>query len=174
MRPAAAIAGTSVFLIAPATVAGFVPWYISRWHSAWTTRLAIPIKIAGALLILAAAAVIVESFARFAIKGLGTPSPALPTHYLVVSGLYRFVRNPMYIAVASIILGQAFIFGSLALLAYATLVCAAFHVFVMTYEEPKLRTQFGSAYTEYCAEVPRWIPRTSPWMGDSSAHAAGS
>jgi protein-S-isoprenylcysteine O-methyltransferase Ste14 len=145
MKPAAAIAGTSLFLIAPATVAGFVPWYISRWHSAWTSRRAIPLQIAGALLILAAAAVLVESFAHFAIKGLGTPSPALPTRYLVVSGFYRYVRNPMYVAVASIILGQALFFGSLALLAYATLVCGAFQLFVMTYEEPKLRTQFGSA-----------------------------
>jgi protein-S-isoprenylcysteine O-methyltransferase Ste14 len=107
MRPAAAIAGTVAHLIAPVTVAGYIPLYVSRWHSRWSSRWALPLEIAGALLILAGVAVLIESFARFAIKGLGTPSPPLPTRHLVVSGFYRYVRNPMYVALASITLGQA-------------------------------------------------------------------
>ena len=86
---------------------------------------------------------LVDSFIRFAVTGLGTPAPILPTRSLVVSGLYRYVRNPMYVAVLSIIVGQGIVLGNLAVLAYGTLVCAMFTLFVRLYEEPRLAATFG-------------------------------
>lgn len=92
-------------------------------------------------------------------QGLGTPAPVFPTRRLVVTGLYLYVRNPMYVAVVSAILGQALIFGSVRLLEYAVFVWLLVHIFVLAYEEPKLRASFGSEYERYCSQVPRWIPR---------------
>ncbi len=109
--------------------------------------------------------VLLDSFARFALQGLGTPAPILPTRHLVVTGFFRHVRNPMYVAVASLILGQALVFGSVPVLEYGIAVAVGFSVFVRLYEEPALRRSFGVEYEEYCANVPRWIPRLRPWRG---------
>jgi protein-S-isoprenylcysteine O-methyltransferase Ste14 len=87
----------------------------------------------------------------------------MPTESLVVSGLYRYVRNPMYVSVVSVILGQALLFESFAVLAYAFLVCLAFHLFVRLYEEPHLKAAYGAQYDAFVANVPRWIPRCTPW-----------
>jgi len=99
----------------------------------------------------------------FATVGEGTPAPIEPTKTLVVSGLYRFVRNPMYVGVEAVLLGEALLFGSARLLVYATLVGVGFELFVRFYEEPALTRRFGASYREYCRAVPRWIPRLSPW-----------
>jgi len=107
--------------------------------------------------------VLLDSFARFAIQGLGTPAPIFPTRRLVVSGLYRYVRNPMYVAVVSLILGQGLFFGNLRVLEYGIAIWVAFHLFVLLYEEPTLRNAYGSEYEEFCIHVPRWIPRLRPW-----------
>ena len=162
MRRAAAIAGSILFLvIAPGTVAVLVPQRISKWQwnaaPGWTWSL----RILGGAFIVAGAAVLLDSFARFALRGLGTPAPVFPTRHLVVSGLYRYVRNPMYLAVASLIFGQALLFLNSALVAYGLAVWLAFHLFVMLYEEPTLRHSFGDEYASFCAAVPRWIPRLS-------------
>ncbi len=109
--------------------------------------------------------VLLDSFARFAFKGLGTPAPVFPTRHLVVSGLYRYVRNPMYLAVASVIFGQGLLFGDVRVLEYGVLVWLAFHLFVLLYEEPVLRRSFGAEYESFCAHVGRWIPRLSAWHG---------
>jgi protein-S-isoprenylcysteine O-methyltransferase Ste14 len=106
---------------------------------------------------------LLDSFGRFAIQGLGTPAPVLLPRHLVVTGLYRYVRNPMYVAVVSTILGQGLLFGNAALLEYGALVCFLMHLFVLGYEEPTLRMSFGDEYKSFCAEVPRWIPRVTPW-----------
>jgi protein-S-isoprenylcysteine O-methyltransferase Ste14 len=160
-RTSAAIATALFLLIAPGTVAGVIPWWITHWRlsASWLTQ------IAGALLILGGLSVLIESFARFAWKGLGTPAPAFPTRHLVVSGLYRFVRNPMYVAVVSAILGQALLFASLPLAGYGASVLVLFQTFVVLYEEPKLRKTFGAEYESFRANVPRWIPRLTPWTG---------
>ena len=161
-----AIIGTVVFLvIAPGFVAGLVPWWISGWR-ARPPFFAMPLfSFAGALLVIVGAIVLLDSFARFALQGLGTPAPVLPTRHLVVTGLYRYVRNPMYVAVVSTILGQALLLGNVALLAYVGAVWVLFHVFVLAYEEPTLRASFGSEYESFCAAVPRWIPRITPRRG---------
>jgi protein-S-isoprenylcysteine O-methyltransferase Ste14 len=108
---------------------------------------------------------LVESFGRFAIHGRGTPAPVMPPTRLVVTGLYRYVRNPMYVAVLWIVVGQALFFGSRELLAYAALFWVTVHVWVLVYEEPALRARFGADYAAYCAAVRRWWPRLSPWRG---------
>ena len=101
---------------------------------------------------------------RFALQGLGTPAPIAPPQHLVVTGLYRYVRNPMYVAVAAVIFGQAILFGDWRLLAYGAL-CLFFHLFVVGYEEPTLKTSFGAEYEAFRINVPRWIPRLTAWRG---------
>ena len=95
----------------------------------------------------------------FATTGRGTPAPIDPPEELVVRGLYRFVRNPMYTGVLLLIIGEAILFESSLILVYAASVFLAFHLFVTVYEEPTLKKKFGSSYTRYCGSVPRWIPR---------------
>jgi protein-S-isoprenylcysteine O-methyltransferase Ste14 len=107
--------------------------------------------------------VLVHAFARFVVEGLGTPAPVAPTRELVVGGLYRYVRNPMYLAVLAAIVGQALLLGRLVLLAYAAVVAAAFVAFVHWYEEPTLAEQFGDRYQAYRRAVPGWWPRRHPW-----------
>ncbi|MGH7493599.1 MAG: methyltransferase family protein [bacterium] len=119
----------------------------------------------GGALVGVGAIIVVECFARFALKGLGTPAPIVPTERLVVSGLYRYVRNPMYVGVVLAVVGQALLFGNFVLLQYAALVWLCFFAFVVLYEEPALRRQFGSSYETYRANVRRWWPRITPWRG---------
>ena len=115
--------------------------------------------VLGALLIVGGAAILLHAFARFVIEGRGTPAPIAPTARLVVGGLYRYVRNPMYLAVLAVIVGQALALGSILLFGYAAIVAVAFVVFVKTYGEPTLLATYGDAYAEYRRQVPGWIPR---------------
>jgi protein-S-isoprenylcysteine O-methyltransferase Ste14 len=163
-RKLPAILGSAIFLvIAPGFVAGCVPWWISQWRLE-APFFAIPLfRIAGGILILLGIVGLLDSFLRFAVQGLGTPAPVFPTRHLVVTGLYRFVRNPMYVAVVSAILGQGLLLGNSRVLEYGALVWLLFHLFVLLYEEPTLRSSFGPEYRAFCAEVPRWIPRFTPW-----------
>ena len=105
---------------------------------------------------------LLDSFARFALQGLGTPAPIAPPTNLVVSGLYRYVRNPIYVAVVAVILGQAVLFADSDLLGYGALLWLFFHIVVIAVEEPTLRQSFGAEYEGYCASVPRWLPRFTP------------
>ena len=159
-----AVLGSALFFVlAPGTVAGLVPWWISRWHFETPIIGWLPLRIAGAVLVTAGVLVLLDSFMRFALQGLGTPAPVFPTRHLVITGLYRYVRNPMYVAVVAAILGQGLIFGNVHLLEYGAAVWLAFHLFVVAYEEPTLRATFGAEYGAFCGGVPRWIPRLSPW-----------
>ena len=158
-RPGALLA-TAVFLfLAPGTIAGLIPWRISGWEFQPPFFGLEPLRWLGVLLIALAAPVLLESFGRFAMEGLGTPAPLLPTRYLVMKGFYRYVRNPMYVAVVSMIVGQGLLLGNSSLLLYAAVVWTAFHAFVLLYEEPKLRKTYGEEYDAYCARVRRWAPR---------------
>jgi protein-S-isoprenylcysteine O-methyltransferase Ste14 len=124
------------------------------------------LRLAGGALVLLGAVGLLDSFARFALQGVGTPAPIFPTRNLVVTGLYRYVRNPIYVAVVSTILGQGLFFGNVTLLEYGALVWFLFHLFVLAYEEPTLRATFGAEYRTFCAQVPRWIPRFTPWRSN--------
>jgi protein-S-isoprenylcysteine O-methyltransferase Ste14 len=95
----------------------------------------------------------------FASAGRGTPAPVDPPKVLVSRGPYRVVRNPMYVGVLLILLGEGIVFASQTILGYALLAWLFFHLFVVFYEEPTLRRKFGAFYEEYCRTVPRWIPR---------------
>jgi protein-S-isoprenylcysteine O-methyltransferase Ste14 len=163
-----AILGTGVFLVlAPGTFDVFVPWWISRWrvHAAFPGFWVL--QMLGGVVIVVATPIVLESFARFALQGVGTPAPVFPTQRLVVSGFYRYVRNPMYMAVVSIVLGQALVFGDLRVLAYGVVAWLVTHLFVLFYEESTLRRTFGAKYENYCAHVRRWVPRLTPWEGDA-------
>lgn len=160
MRKALAVLGTAIFLVvAPGFVAGLVPRWISRWRLAAPFFGVAAFRFAGAMLIAIGFAGVLECFARFALKGIGTPAPVFPAQRLVVSGMYRYVRNPMYIAVVAMIFGQALLFGNAGLLEYGALIWLLFHLFVLIYEEPVLRDTYGAEYEEFCGKVPRWIPR---------------
>ena len=169
-----AILGTTGFLVlAPGTVAGLVPWVISRWQMHPPLLGFTPFRAIGVLLIAAGIAIVLESFARFALRGIGTPAPAFPTQHLVVSGLYRYVRNPMYVGVLSINLGQGLWLGNRGVLVYAGFVWLAMHLFVVRYEEPTLRRTYGAEFELFFKSVPRWIPRLTPWHAGSKRASAG-
>ena len=166
MRRIFAVLGSALFLvIAPGTVVGFLPWYISRWHFQPPFFDYPAVRFAGAGLIVLGLIPLLESFARFALKGLGTPAPIFPTRHLVVTGFYRHVRNPMYVGVVGAILGQALLFSDVQLLAYAAIIWLGTHIFVVVYEEPKLQRAFAAEYAAFRKHVPRWIPRLVPWKG---------
>src|SRR5918993_2938917 len=150
MRKAGAALGSAVFFaLAPGVVAGLVPWWLTGWQVRSLPAWWLPLRLAGVVLLVAGAVVLVQAFARFVVEGLGTPAPVAPTRELVVGGLYRYVRNPMYLAVLAAIGGQALLLGRLVLLAYAAVVAAAFVAFVHWYEEPTLAEQFGDRYQAY-------------------------
>jgi protein-S-isoprenylcysteine O-methyltransferase Ste14 len=159
--------GSAAFLIlAPGSVAGLVPWLITDWRLPAPGPWALPTALAGGALILVGAAMLLDSFVRFAVQGLGTPAPPAPTRKLVITGAYRFVRNPMYVAVLALVFGQALVFQSPGLLLYGALVWLAFHVFVEHFEEPRLRRDFPAEYDRYKRNVSRWLPRLRPWRGE--------
>jgi len=164
-RREAAIGSALFFLLAPGTIAGFIPWLITHWRieSGASTAL----SGLGAALLIPFAAILIECFARFVRHG-GTPAPIMPTQQLVVSGLYRHLRNPMYVAVSGLIFAQALLLGSAALLAYGIVICISFHLFVLGYEEPTLRGRYGEDYENYCKAVPRWLPRLKSWTPPAS------
>lgn len=165
MRTRQAIAGSALFfIVAPGMVAGLMPWLLTdHYRLPWSTVLGF-VSI-GWVLIVAAAALLLHAFARFALEGLGTPAPVAPTERLVVGGIYRHVRNPMYVAVLSIILGQTLLFSSWALVAYAVIAAAAMVSFAKFYEEPTLARRYGADYEAYRRAVPGWLPRLTPWRG---------
>jgi protein-S-isoprenylcysteine O-methyltransferase Ste14 len=155
-RVRAAVGSLLFLVLAPGVVAGLVPWLLSRWHSAGAPAW---LQVIGWIAVAAGAAVLLDAFARFVAEGIGTPAPVAPTERLVVGGLYRYVRNPMYLAVAAMILGQAAVLGRWLLLAYALLFGVTVWSFVHWYEEPTLRRQFGTEYEHYLRTVPGWWPR---------------
>jgi protein-S-isoprenylcysteine O-methyltransferase Ste14 len=164
-KPAAAAVSVVFFVLAPGVVAGLVPWWLTGWRvrhpqPSWAW---VPLRVAGAVLLAAGVVVLVQAFVRFVAEGSGTPAPVAPTQRLVVGGLYRYVRNPMYLAVVSTIVGQALVLVQPVLLAYAVVVGAAMAAFVHGYEEPTLARQFGAQYQAYRQAVPAWWPRRRPW-----------
>jgi protein-S-isoprenylcysteine O-methyltransferase Ste14 len=165
MQKASAVFGSALFfVVAPFLAAGVIPRWITHWEFE-PAFLGVEITRAiGVLLILAGVPGVVDSFARFAMQGLGTPAPVSPPERLVVTGLYRYVRNPMYVSVVAIIVGQALLFGDWRLIVYGAVFSLACHAFVLVYEEPTLRRKFGTQYEAFCTNVPRWIPRLTPWQ----------
>ena len=142
-------------VIVPGTVAVYVPWSIAGKRSI----------VSGVALIVAVAVLVIGAGIytwcvwNFASFGRGTPAPIDAPKRLVVRGLYRYTRNPMYLGVLTVILGWALLFRAAVLVGYAIAVAAAFHLFVVLYEERHLRREFGHEYDRYCHRVGRWLPR---------------
>jgi protein-S-isoprenylcysteine O-methyltransferase Ste14 len=157
----ATLGTTAFFFVAPGTVAGLVPWWLSGWdRPAGGLRVA---EVVGGVLVAIGLAVVIAAFVQFVREGRGTPAPVAPTEQLVVGGLYRYVRNPMYLAVAAVIGGQALIFESVAVLWWLLAFIVLVFTFVSAYEQPTLRRTYGASYDAYCDAVPGWCPRLTPW-----------
>jgi len=149
-------------LVVPASVTVWIPLY---WLFPWLRGAVTPnrgLEVLAAVLVAAGAMGYVWCALDFAFRGQGTPAPIEPPKVLVVQGLYRFVRNPMYISVFTVLVGECVLLKSPIFVEYAVLVTLGFHLFVLFYEEPALKRKMGPAYEEYCREVPRWIPRIAP------------
>jgi protein-S-isoprenylcysteine O-methyltransferase Ste14 len=159
--------GTLLFVvILPGTVMIYLPWALTGFQLQEPLLGTSLTRVAGVVLLIAAIPLFLEFLWRFVEEGHGTPAPVAPTEKLVVGGTFRRVRNPGYVAVVGILLGEALLMGSLVLLAYAAGIWLIFHLFVLLYEEPTLRRQFGEEYEAYCGRVPRWLPHLKT-TGDS-------
>jgi protein-S-isoprenylcysteine O-methyltransferase Ste14 len=146
------------FLILPGLFAGLLPRWIVLADGARGEGWAIGWVVAGM-----GAAVILWCVRDFYRAGKGTLAPWDPPRQLVVVGLYRYTRNPMYVGVLTLVLGWCLIFGSPLLAAYAVVLAIGFHLRVILYEEPRLAAQFGEQFSRYRNAVPRWLPRRSRW-----------
>ncbi len=163
-KTAAVIGSILFFFLAPGVVAFALPLLVLQWPVDPLWRGLPALSWAGAVIGAAGVAALIACFARFALDGAGTPAPTAPTKHLVVTGLYRYVRNPMYVAVLAILLGEALVFASWPIFGYAFAVWLCFTAFIMAYEEPTLCRTFGRQYADYCAHVGRWRPRLTPWV----------
>ena len=123
-----------------------------------------PGKLAAIALLLGGLVGLLESFGRFAVSGRGTPAPVAPTEKLVVGGFYKYVSNPMYLAVLAPVIGQGLWLGQSSLLIYGAILWLVFDIFVRTYEEPTLLRRFPGDYPGYAENVWRWLPRLRPWQ----------
>jgi protein-S-isoprenylcysteine O-methyltransferase Ste14 len=164
-RTSAAIGTVTFLALASAVEAGLGPWLLTRWQTGDAWRDVAPLRIAGGVLLVGGLAVLLHTFWRFVADGVGTPSPLRPPERLVVGGVYRWVRNPMYAATATVIAGQGLLLSQPILLAGAALYVAAFVFFTRRHEEPLLAARFGDEYEAYRRAVPGWWPRLRPWRG---------
>jgi protein-S-isoprenylcysteine O-methyltransferase Ste14 len=163
MRTTTAAVGSAVFfLLAPGVVVGLIPWLLTGWRAREPLPFWAPVRVLGGILLLAALIALVRAFVRFVVEGFGTPAPVAAPERLVIGGMYRYVRNPMYVAVLAAIVGQALLLGRLVLLLYAAAAWLAVAAFVRFYEEPTLSRRFGADYEAYRRAVPAWLPRLRP------------
>jgi protein-S-isoprenylcysteine O-methyltransferase Ste14 len=168
VRRLTAAGGSSLFFaLAPGIVAGVVPWALTSWTVRYGSGWWAPVQAVGAVVVAAALVVLVQAFARFVREGRGTPAPVAPTERLVVGGLYRHVRNPMYVAVVGAILGQALLLGQPVLVAYGCVAGAGMAAFARWHEEPVLAARYGDEYATYRRNVRGWVPRLRPWRPEA-------
>jgi protein-S-isoprenylcysteine O-methyltransferase Ste14 len=162
-RPTAAVGSAVFFLVGPGVFVGLIPWLLTGWQVREPVPYWAPMRVLGVILLVAGLIVLIQAFARFVVEGLGTPVPVAAPERLVVGGVYRNVRNPMYVALLAVIVGQALLLGQLGLLLYAAGIWLIAAAFVRFYEEPALRRRFGADYEAYRRAVPAWWPRLRPW-----------
>jgi protein-S-isoprenylcysteine O-methyltransferase Ste14 len=145
-------------IVVPGTLLGIVPWLLLQ-SSGEAVMPSLSIWLVGLLPFLAGVILYLWCAGAFTFIGKGTPAPIDAPVFLVREGPYRWVRNPMYIGVFSVLAGEIILFHSLWLLAYMLLVGVIVHLFVVLYEEPHLARRFGESYEAYLRTVPRWLPR---------------
>ncbi len=162
-RQVAAVGSAVFFVMGPGIVVGLIPWLLTGWQVREPAPYWAPMRVLGVILLVAGLIVLVQAFVRFVVEGFGTPIPVAAPDRLVVGGLYRYVRNPMYVAILAAIVGQALLLGRLGLLLYAAAVWTISAAFVRWYEEPTLTRRFGAEYEAYRRAVPAWWPRLRPW-----------
>jgi protein-S-isoprenylcysteine O-methyltransferase Ste14 len=164
MRRRTAAKGSALFfLLAPGVVVGLIPWFLTRWQVREPLPYWVPMRVLGGILLVAGLIVVTQAFVGFVVEGFGTPAPVAAPERLVVGEVYRYVRNPMYVAVLAAIVGQALLLGQLGLLLYAGVAWLVVATFVRFYEEPTLARRFGGDYEGYWRAVPAWWPRLRPW-----------
>jgi protein-S-isoprenylcysteine O-methyltransferase Ste14 len=139
----------------PTIVAGVVPWLLTSWKA---DDQPLVLRILGVIVLLAGAALVLETTVRFALQGRGTPAPWAPPERFVERGSYRFVRSPMYLGVILLIVGQGLLLGREILYAWAVIAWLIFELSLVVWEEPGLRRRFGADYEDYRRRVKRWIP----------------
>jgi protein-S-isoprenylcysteine O-methyltransferase Ste14 len=161
-RSTAAVGTAAFFVVAPGTLVGVVPWLITGWRMQQPLPYWGVAQLIGLVLICAGIIPPVHAFIQFAMAG-GTPMPLAPTQHLVVTGFNRYVRNPMYVGLLAVIIGQALLLGQVSLLIYAAVMWCITAAFVRWYEEPTLARRFGAEYDAYRRAVPAWWPRPRPW-----------
>src|SRR5918993_3854656 len=162
-RPTAAVGSAAFFLVGPGIMTGLIPWLLTGWQVREPLPYWAPLRVLGGILLVAGLIVLIQAFVRFVMEGFGTPVPVAAPERLVVGGVYRYVRNPMYVAILAAIVGQALLLGQLGLLLYAAAFWLIAAAFVRFYEEPALTRQFGADYEAYRRAVPAWWPRLHPW-----------
>ena len=173
-RPTAVVGSAVFFLLAPGAVVGLVPWLLTGWQVRDPVPYWAPMRVLGGILLVAGLIVLIQAFVRFVVEGFGTPAPVAAPERLVVGGVYRYVRNPMYVAVLASIVGQALLLGRFGLLLYAAAAWLVVAAFVRFYEEPTLTRRFGADYEAYRRAVPAWWPRLRPWEpGERNKPGAG-
>jgi protein-S-isoprenylcysteine O-methyltransferase Ste14 len=171
-RSTAAIGSAAFFVVAPGTVVGLIPWWITGWELHEPLPYWVAAQVVGVALICAGLVPAVHAFVQFAKAG-GTPMPIAPTQHLVVTGFNRYVRNPMYVGLLTSLVGEALLFGQPSLLLYAAAGWAVTASFVHWYEEPTLCRQFGAEYEAYRSAVPAWRLRLRPWTPSASDRPGG-
>jgi protein-S-isoprenylcysteine O-methyltransferase Ste14 len=164
-RTQAAAGSIAFFLAGPGLEAAVGPWLLVRVAGGEIDGWPAALRVLGVFLMIAGTATLLDVFARFIRDGAGTPSPAAPTSRLLISGAFRYLRHPMYVATATVILGEALAFAQPILLLGAAVYLTAMATLVHTIEEPRLTRRFGTSYNTYRQAVPGWIPRLRPWDG---------
>ncbi|GGI96998.1 methyltransferase family protein [Streptomyces brasiliensis] len=161
MRKSSAALGSALFLIVVSgSAAVLVPWWLTGWRAGdWW----LPLRLLGVVPLAAGTALILAAFTRFALQGLGTPAPFAPPRRLVVTGPYRYVRNPIYLAVLAVLGGQGLLLARPVVFGYGGCAAVLMWAFVHWYEEPDLTRRFGADYERYRRAVPGWWPRRTPW-----------
>jgi protein-S-isoprenylcysteine O-methyltransferase Ste14 len=163
-RPTAAVGSAVFFLVGPGIVVGLIPWLLTGgWQVRQPLPYWVPMRVLGVVLLVAGLIVLIQAFVRFVVEGLGTPVPVAAPERLVVGGVYRYIRNPMYVAILAAIVGQALLLGRLGLMLYAAAIWLIAAAFVRWYEEPALTRRFGTDFEAYRRAVPAWWPRLRPW-----------
>lgn len=152
-----------IVLGGPAFALVYVPFWITRFRipasePVWQIVIAVVLIVAGTMLAF-------ESMKRFVVVGRGTLVPAVPTEHLIVSGMYRLVRNPMYLGLLIALCGEMLLFRSIGLVELGVIFWLASHLFICYYEEPTLTMRYGDEFRRFKRNVRRWLPRLSPWDG---------